>query len=183
MRLYNISYLRLARPPDAMQEKRWWCLAGRMCSLLAGVAALHLNQEWWLDVVAHSCTGESFFIDATVRNPPVPKYRVEGHSCTQDGFACKVAVQDKQRRYPPKDGMRVTTAAMETYGYIGQELEDLLRTLHSMAQAEDVRRGRHPTNWMNRWTVALSMAVARHVAISIDEAIGTQNLRNQVTQS
>ena len=49
--------------------------------------------EAWLDVVAHSCTGESFFNDATVRNPLAPRYLVSGRSSTQDGYACAVAVE------------------------------------------------------------------------------------------
>ena len=44
-----------------------------------------------LDVEATSLTrNAALYLDATVRNPLVKHYQGEGHSSTQDGYACKM---------------------------------------------------------------------------------------------
>ena len=72
--------------------------------------------------------------------------------------------------------MKVAVAAIETYGRIGDEFVELLYNLHYMAQTNDVNRSQFPSNWFSKWKAMLGCAVARNVARSIDDAVGTQHL-------
>ena len=59
---------------------------------------MDMDMELDLDLDLDLDLGDAFFVDATVRNPMATRYRAQGHSSTQDGFACTVAAQDKQRQ-------------------------------------------------------------------------------------
>ena len=137
--------------------------------------------EAWLDVVASDGLGTDFYIDATIRNPLCQRYlEVQSpNAATETNFATKVAQQEKQKRYPPTDGYKVTTAAAESYGRIGDELAELLTVLHGMAQQNDLRRGQPPCNWRGKWLAQICVAIARNVAVSIDEAIEVQGFSEQ----
>ena len=67
--------------------------------------------------------------------------------------------------------------------YIGASLDAVLWDLHQLAQAEDVHRGRFPTNWHSKWVEQLGIAVARSVATSIDESASLNHMRPIAGQS
>ena len=129
-----------------------------------------------MDVVARDGLGSSFFIDTTCRNPLVSRYcdGATTSSAFTSGHAARIAEEEKQKRYPPIDGVRVTTAAVETYGRFGGELAELLTTLHGMAQHNDSDRGLPPCNWRAKWVAQIGACVARRVSLSIDEAVQLQ---------
>ena len=113
-------------------------------------------------------------IDATVRYPLAQRYLqvADGHSSSDiDGHATKVADKDKQERYPPRNGLRVTTAAVETFGRLGDAFLDLLQNLNMLAHQRDTLRGLPPKNHLHTWHVELSCDVARAASIAIEDAV------------
>ena len=116
----------------------------------------------WLDIVAYDNLGLTWYV-----NPLAQRYLMAGQSASVNGHAAEVAECEKQVRYPPIGSVRVTPAAAETFGRLGRELDDLLSILHSMAQQEDVARGRSVGNWRSRWICQIGAGIARNVAISI----------------
>ena len=54
------------------------------------------------------------YIDATVRSPLAARYLLgRPSSAAVDGVAGRKGEEEKQVRYPPRDGVRCTTAAVE----------------------------------------------------------------------
>ena len=60
---------------------------------------------------------------------------------------------------------------METWGGIGNSMETLLRELAVLASNKQLDRGVVPTKWFNKWTLQLSLSVARHVGKALLESL------------
>ena len=58
--------------------------------------------------------------------------------------------EDKNRRYPPAHGRFVLGCSMESWGRLGNVVDDLLLELHGLAQRRQRDRGISPTNWLLR---------------------------------
>ena len=127
-----------------------------------------------LDVVARDAGGGvKLYIGATVHYPLAARY-LEGSpsSADEDGWACRKGEEEKQSRYPPRDGIRCPTAAMEHWGRTGPELDQLLELLVGMAADRGRSRALPPARWMQRWRKEFSCGIARTMAQTIADAVG-----------
>ena len=131
-------------------------------------------EEAILDVVARDASGSArLYIDATVRSPLAACYlRSTPSSADEDGLAAFKGEDDKQKRYPPCDGVRCTIAAVKHWGRTGVELDQLLQLLSGMAAARDRSRGLPVVRWLPRWCTELSCGIARVLAQTVAEACG-----------
>ena len=125
-----------------------------------------------MDVVARDpAGGVRLYIDATVRSPLAARYLFgRPSSADEDGLAARKGEEDKQKRCPPRDGVRCTTAAVEHWGRTGAEFDQLLETLAGMAAARDRSRALPVLRWLPRWRSELSCGVACILAQTIAEA-------------
>ena len=117
-----------------------------------------------LDVEGWSTVGLSrLLIDFSIRHPGAARYSVG-----QD--ATVVAGREKQGHYGSRQGLLVRTAAMETYGRLGEECTELLDQLADLARQRDRRHGLPPTKWLHKWRAQLSLVTARLVGRAIQQA-------------
>ena len=113
-------------------------------------------------------------IDATVRNPLAASHLRGGTgSAAVDGACLIAAAKDKQARYPPKGGLRVLTAGIETFGRTSSDFDELLRALAAAADAHAASRGMPAVSWLRKWQTELSCGLARAVANSLSDAYNT----------
>ena len=92
-----------------------------------------------LDVVTWSPEpGLSLQLDVNVRHPSADRYIKQ--SCRTDGVAARKAEQEKQARYPSRNGIRVTTFAIETFGRLGNEASETMQKLATAAAERDKLR-------------------------------------------
>ena len=94
-------------------------------------------------------------------------------AATVDGYDCTVATQDKEKRYPRKAGLEVVTCAVEMWGRIGDGFDLWLQDMHQKADQHATARGIPALNWSRSWRSTLSCGMARGVARSIAEALGS----------
>ena len=117
-------------------------------------------------------SGERRLFDATLRTPTAPTYLKHAqNSATEDGFACKAATRDKQRRYPAQAGLLVETCAAEAYGRLGDEFLEVLAHLHLRASQESSARNLPQVQWYSRWLDRLSAGIARGVSRAISDSL------------
>ena len=119
-------------------------------------------------------SGFQLHVDVTVRNPLAQRY-VEGtrNSTNTDGMACDVAWQEKQARYPPKDGLTCRVAAAEVLGRLSPQFVELLEELAVLAAANDRLLGKPHVSWKRKWMSTLSVTLARSAAQTLVEASGS----------
>ena len=85
-------------------------------------------MEAVLDTVAFGhAYHRSILIDGTFRH--VYTGKTSGRAAWKPGLAAARGEADKQRRYKPRHGRAVVTAAAESFGRFGQELDELIRFL------------------------------------------------------
>ena len=77
--------------------------------------------------------------DVTIRHPMVSRY--QPRASREAGVAAAAGETDKQDRYPAAEGRAVTAFAMETWGRLGHEGEDLLQMLAAEATRHARRNG------------------------------------------
>ena len=73
-------------------------------------------------------------------------------------------------RYPARDGLRVTTFAVETFGRLGQEAEVVLTELAAAVRRRNLSRGLPAGCPLRRWRARLSGLVARGFARTLRAA-------------
>ena len=140
--------------------------------------------EAWMDVEArgHGGAVTLLHIDATVRHALAASHlRGAASSAEVDGSCLLAAVRDKQARYPPRGGLRVLTAAVETLGRTGEEFNELLRTLAALACDHSQRRGLPAVDWLRKWQTELSCGVARAVAHALADGYLPAAVTSRVT--
>ena len=116
------------------------------------------GSAWMGDVV----------IDVTVRHPcSADLLRAAAET---DGACAMDAERDKQKRYPPSAGIRVTTLAAETFGRLGPEAEELLANAAAATVRRNQSRGLPAGRPLQRWRAAISAFVAKSVARTIRSA-------------
>ena len=127
--------------------------------------------------------GLAWFFDATVRNPLAKRYRKSatigidfGNAASLDSFSCRLAHEEKQKRYPPRDDICCKTMALEVFGRMGDEMASHLQALASMAKQQDVDFGRPQVNWFRRWSCSISCGVARCVARCIESSVVAKSM-------
>ena len=109
----------------------WFGAAGYRATREACVPALATtdregnHKDAYLDVQAIACDKPDFLIDVTVRHAPSKHYMPK--AAEQDGSTFEPADKDKQRTYPARGGLRVTTFAAETYGRMSEPMLDTMR--------------------------------------------------------
>ena len=115
-----------------------------------------------LDVTAFG-TAEivDLIIDVTVRRPTCKKY---GRTDQGTERAATMAEQEKQLRYPPAGGRRVTTFAIETWGRLGPEAEQILQQLAAAARRRDQQRDRLVLNRIPKWRAHIDATNQRSIA-------------------
>ena len=112
---------------------------------------------------------ERLIIDVTVRHPVAKKYMPM--AARQDGYALSQAVKDKKKRYPDKSGLRVTVAAVESFGRLGDEFSALINDLSFAARQWQWSRGLQASPWSKKWRGSISAVLARGTAKAIKEAL------------
>ena len=115
-----------------------------------------------LDVTAFG-TAEvvDLIIDVTVRHPTCQKY---GRTDQETERAAIMAEAEKQTRYPPAAGRRVTTFAIETWGRLGPEAEHVLQQLAGAARRRDQQRDRLALNRIPKWRALIDATNQRSIA-------------------
>ena len=137
-----------------------------------------------MDVEArgHGGAASLLHIDATVRHALAASHlRGAASSAEVDGSCLLAAVRDKQARYPPRGGLRVLTAAVETLGRTGEEFNELLRALAALACDHSQRRGLPAVDWLRKWQTELSCGVARAVAHALADGYLPAAVTSRVT--
>ena len=96
------------------------------------------------------------------------QYNLTGAS-QRAGAAAAVAETDKQTRYPPAEGRRITAFAVETWGRLGESAEELLPRLAEVATLRARRQGQVATAgvFLRRWRATLDACLQRGVAASL----------------
>ena len=75
-----------------------------------------------------------------------------------------MAEAEKQQRYPPAAGRRVTTFAVETWGRLGAEAEQVLQQLAAAARRRDQQRDRLAVNRIPKWRALIDATNQRSIA-------------------
>ena len=101
-------------------------------------------------------------IDFTLRHPLAARYEVRSATAAASG--------EKSTHYPPRQGLRVRTAAMEVYGRHGAGLTALLNDLADLARQRERSFGLAPTRWLKRWRAQLSSMAAHLVGRAVRSA-------------
>ncbi len=81
-----------------------------------------------LDIHAWGPNAPNYLIDVTVRHPD-PTQRAATDCGIHDGAAALAGDAEKLARYPPKDGLKLIPASIETWGRMSPVFCDLLREL------------------------------------------------------
>ena len=124
-----------------------------------------------LDVVTWSPEpGLSLQLDVSVRHPAADRYIKQ--SRRTDGAAARKAEQEKQARYPSRNGIRVATFAIETFGRLGNEASETMQKLATAAAERDELRGMQVRNRVRRWQVQMSRTLFRATARTLLESTG-----------
>ena len=115
-----------------------------------------------LDVTAFG-TAEivDLIIDVTGRHPTCAKY---GRADREPERAATMAEVEKQQRYPPAGGRRVTTFAVETWGRLGPEAEQVIQQLAGAARRRDQQRDRLAVNRVPKWRALIDATNQRSIA-------------------
>ena len=82
----------------------------------------------------------------------------------QDGSTFEPADKDKQRTYPARGGLRVTTFAAETYGRMSEPMLDTMRELALYAAQADRARGLQARRRAAGWRASASTVLAKCAA-------------------
>ena len=93
-------------------------------------------------------TAPDRLLDGTIRHPVT--VNVVKKAATEPGFAAEQGSKDKLKRYPPAHGKSVVGCAIETWGRLGDSIDDVLVDLHGLAQRKQRDKGISPTNWILR---------------------------------
>ena len=126
------------------------------------------ESDAWLDVWAFGGMHlPELIIDVTIRYPMVQRYQPSASH--QPGAAAAAAEKDKQQRYPPAHGRAVTPFAMETWGRLGQDAEELLQNMAAEATRYARRHGHTVTAgaFLKRWRATLDACLQRSVAAAL----------------
>ena len=116
-----------------------------------------------LDVEGWGLHGQArLFIDFSIRHP------FSSH-CSIGQDATALAEKEKGIHYTSRQGLRVRTAAMETYGRHGAGMVSLLETLADSARQRDRAFGHVPQRWLRRWRIQLSAIAARLVGRAVSQ--------------
>ena len=100
-------------------------------------------------------------VDVTVRHPTCAKY---GRTDLETERAATMAEAEKQQRYPPAAGRRVTTLAVETWGRMGAVAEQVLQQLAAAARRRDQQRDRLAVNRIPKWRALIDATNQRSIA-------------------
>ena len=126
------------------------------------------DSEAWLDIWAFGGMHlPELIVDVTIRHPTVSRYQPK--SSREAAAAATMAEKDKQQRYPPTQGRVVTPFAMETWGRLGNDAEEMLTTLAAEATRHARRHGHVVTagSFMRRWRASLDASLQRGVAAAL----------------
>jgi hypothetical protein len=106
----------------------------------------------------------------TIRHPMASAYQPA--ASRKDCAAAEQAEQHKLERYPPSGGREVVPFAMETWGQLGPQAEDLLQRLAAEATLHHRRRGHEVTagSFLRRWRATLDAILHKSVAMSLTSA-------------
>ena len=91
-----------------------------------------------------------------------------------DGAAAAKGEEDNQVRYLARNGLRVTTFAVETFGRLGQEAEVVLTELAAAVRRRNLSRGLPAGCPLRRWRARISGLVARGFARTLRAAARVQ---------
>jgi len=117
-------------------------------------------------------TAPDRILDGTVRHPAA--VNTVKKAAIEPGFAAEAGSKEKSKRYPPAHGKCVIGCSMETWGRLGDDIENILVDLHGLAQRRQRDRGVFPTNWILRWRTLLSIHTAMNTGRAIFDSIPSQ---------
>eukprot|EP00929_Paragymnodinium_shiwhaense_P021813 TRINITY_DN14119_c0_g3_i1.p1 TRINITY_DN14119_c0_g3~~TRINITY_DN14119_c0_g3_i1.p1 ORF type:complete len:260 (+),score=27.98 TRINITY_DN14119_c0_g3_i1:2-781(+) len=125
-------------------------------------------HEAWLDIWAfagHSI--QDLLVDVTIRHPMSSAYQPDASRTA--GSTAAAAEEQKQKRYPPSAGRQVRPFAMEAWGRLGADAEELLQTLAAEATLHARRRGHAATasTFLRRWRATLDAVLHKGIANSL----------------
>ena len=103
-------------------------------------------------------------VDVTIRHPIADRY--QPMSAHRPGATAAAAEQEKRERYPTAGGRSVTPFALETWGRLGDDGENLLQFLAGAAAQHARWHGRAATasSFMRRWRASIDGALQRSLA-------------------
>ena len=89
-----------------------------------------------------------------------------------DGAAALSAEEQKLERYPPCGGRKIVPFAMETWGRLGAQAEELLESVAAEASRHAQRRGHAYTasDFLRRWRATLDAVVQKALARALMSA-------------
>jgi hypothetical protein len=128
-------------------------------------------HEAWLDIWAFAGLRiQDLLVDVTVRHPMASAYQPAAAS--QDNAAAEAAEAQKSDRYPPRGGRSIVPFAVETWGRLGPQAEQLLESLAAEASRHAVRRGQDATagDFVRRWRATLDALLQKDIALALDSA-------------
>ena len=143
--------------------------AGAVCRCEVPVAQLEdaAGGQAVLDLVTWGAAMPDAVIDVTVRHPGAARYAEE--AATTAGACAAKAEEDKANDYPARGGVAVLAFAAETWGRLGLQAEQFLRTAGAEAAARAVDRG-HPAPRLRRWRAAIDAAIMKGVVRGLRHA-------------
>ena len=134
------------------EEGRWVCKQAILDLRILGAAGV-----------------SEILVDGTARQPLAERYLED--SCREAGVACRRAEAEKHVRYQDGRGRSVVAAAVEQWGRIGEEAEELMRMLAKAADEWDrARGGGGEGGRLRRWRVRLDAVIQRSLARSVEDA-------------
>ena len=129
------------------------------------------SSEAWLDIWAFAGLRiQDLLIDVTLRHPMASAYQPSAATC--DAAAAVRAEAEKIKRYLPNGGRSVIPFAMETWGRLGPQAEELLEILAAEATRHAERRGHATTAcaFKRRWLATLDAALQKAMASALASA-------------
>ena len=139
--------------------------------LLQGAAGSADAVEAILDVhiwSVYPCPVQAW-VDATCRHPHAQRYR--SRAATMDSIAAQAGEDDKKKRYGPgNEGVVVTTAAIESWGRMGQGFETLLGRIEALWAARHFAGPAETAAVARRWRNELGVVQVKCFHRSVELA-------------
>ena len=108
------------------------------------------------------------WIDVSLRVPMADHYQPQAQTIA--GFALARADQDKQTRYPPKNGLFCTTCAVECFGRLSQGFVDFLHECADQANSRRLYWGIRPQRLRGKWELQLSRLLVAQNTLAVERS-------------
>ena len=132
---------------------------------ILGLFDMHDKAAIWdVELAAYPFVA-SMLLDCTICHPCVAR-SIQG-SAVKEGFADERADTQKRDRYPGNAGKQVTPCYVEAVGHVSSIYMEIISQLASLPAQRQRARGINSTEWLQRMTNQLHVALASSVSAGI----------------